>query len=125
VFSFYYLYARYDTNKATDGAVSDVVHGLSSDVYFKNAVRLHGRRVNIFLFMPAKKIKPSLHRFLRHLQMFNSIMSKFLALNFTQVGKKRRKCGKNCFYVPKRNVDFTVLIFVELPTRKQCILNIL
>ena len=28
MFSFYYLYARYDTNKAAVGAVSDVVHGL-------------------------------------------------------------------------------------------------
>jgi hypothetical protein len=28
VFGFYYLYARYDINKAAGGAASDVVHGL-------------------------------------------------------------------------------------------------
>jgi len=75
--------------------------------------------------MPIRKVKPSLYGFSRNLEMFSSIVSRFLARYFTQVGKKRRKCGQKCVYVPKWSMDFTVLIFVELPARKQSILNIL
>jgi len=96
VFSFYYLYARYDTNKVAVGAVSDVVRGLLRRCLLLNDVWLHGTRVNVFLFMPIRKVKPSLHRFSRHLEMFSSIISRFLALNFTQARKKRRKCGQKC-----------------------------
>ena len=83
----YFLGVLHDVNNTASGVPRDVAQQLyQSILYDEIIVRFHGTRLNVILFTPVKKVRPSLRRFSRKSEWLDSVMCMSLMPDLTKIG---------------------------------------